>query len=140
MSLLQMVRLLDCRTALVLQRQQSSIALKQHWLAALAIAIAVSACISFAHASSAVPVNFSSHNSHPRQKMHWPERAVSHFQISRDDQTTSLPGSDKIVAARSHRNEWSTAWLSVARYGLAATSLPSQGLALFAGGLGAACL
>jgi hypothetical protein len=30
---------------------------------------------------------------------------------------------------------WKTAALSVARYGLAATSLPNQGLALFAGGL-----
>jgi hypothetical protein len=29
---------------------------------------------------------------------------------------------------------WSTAQISMARYGLAATSLPSQGLALFAGG------
>ena len=29
---------------------------------------------------------------------------------------------------------WSTAVLSVARYGLAATSLPNQGLAIFAGG------
>ncbi len=29
---------------------------------------------------------------------------------------------------------WSTAALSVARYNLAATSLPSQGLAIFAGG------
>ena len=32
--------------------------------------------------------------------------------------------------------EWSTAALSVARYNLAATSLPDQGLAIFAGGLG----
>jgi hypothetical protein len=32
---------------------------------------------------------------------------------------------------------WSTAKLSVARAGLGATSLPSQGLALFAGGGGA---
>jgi hypothetical protein len=31
---------------------------------------------------------------------------------------------------------WSTAALSVPRYGLAATSLPNQGLAIFAGGLG----
>ena len=31
-------------------------------------------------------------------------------------------------------SQWSTAQLSAARYGLAATSLPSQGLALFAGG------
>jgi hypothetical protein len=29
---------------------------------------------------------------------------------------------------------WTTAALSVARFGLAATSLPNQGLALFAGG------
>ncbi len=29
---------------------------------------------------------------------------------------------------------WSTAALSMARYSLAATSLPSQGLAIFAGG------
>jgi hypothetical protein len=36
--------------------------------------------------------------------------------------------------------KWSTARLSVARYGLAATSLPSQGLALFAGGQGVLCL
>ena len=33
-------------------------------------------------------------------------------------------------------SQWSTAQLSAARYGLAATSLPSQGLALFAGGWG----
>ncbi len=32
---------------------------------------------------------------------------------------------------------WSTAKLSVARWGFSATSLPSQGLALFAGGGGA---
>ena len=32
---------------------------------------------------------------------------------------------------------WSTAKLSVARFELSATSLPSQGLALFAGGGGA---
>ena len=31
---------------------------------------------------------------------------------------------------------WSTAALSVARYGLASTSLPSVGLAIFAGGFG----
>jgi hypothetical protein len=31
---------------------------------------------------------------------------------------------------------WSTAQLSVARYVLAATSLPNQGLAIFAGGSG----
>ncbi len=32
---------------------------------------------------------------------------------------------------------WTTAALSVARYGLAATSLPNEGLAIFAGGVGA---
>jgi hypothetical protein len=32
---------------------------------------------------------------------------------------------------------WTTATLSVARYGLAATSLPNDGLAIFAGGQGA---
>ena len=32
---------------------------------------------------------------------------------------------------------WSTAQLSVARYGLAATSLPNVGLAIFAGGASA---
>jgi hypothetical protein len=31
---------------------------------------------------------------------------------------------------------WSTAALSVARYGFSATSLPNHGLAIFAGGLG----
>ncbi len=35
---------------------------------------------------------------------------------------------------------WSTAALSVARGGLAATSLPNTGLAFFAGGLGACLL
>jgi hypothetical protein len=34
--------------------------------------------------------------------------------------------------------KWATAHLSVARYGLAATSLPSQSVALFAGGVGTA--
>ncbi len=33
-------------------------------------------------------------------------------------------------------NVWSTAALSVARFDLAATSLPNQGLAIFAGGRG----
>ena len=32
---------------------------------------------------------------------------------------------------------WTTAVLSAARYGLAATSLPNDGLAIFAGGVGA---
>jgi hypothetical protein len=32
--------------------------------------------------------------------------------------------------------KWSTAALSVARYMFAATSLPNQGLAIFAGGFG----
>jgi hypothetical protein len=32
--------------------------------------------------------------------------------------------------------KWTTAALSVARWGLAATSLPNQGLAIFAGGVG----
>ncbi len=32
---------------------------------------------------------------------------------------------------------WSNATLSVARYRLAATSLPNEGLAIFAGGMGA---
>ncbi len=34
---------------------------------------------------------------------------------------------------------WSTANLSEARYYLAATSLPNQGLAIFAGGYGTSC-
>jgi hypothetical protein len=34
---------------------------------------------------------------------------------------------------------WSTAVLSVARSGLAATSLPNQGLAIFAGGNSTSC-
>ena len=34
---------------------------------------------------------------------------------------------------------WSTAVLSEARYYLAATSLPNQGLAIFAGGVGKSC-
>jgi hypothetical protein len=38
-----------------------------------------------------------------------------------------------------NKKKWATAHLSVARYGLAATSLPSQGLALFGGGQGAMC-
>ena len=33
---------------------------------------------------------------------------------------------------------WSTAQLSIARYGLAATSLPNVGLAIFAGGVSGA--
>jgi hypothetical protein len=35
------------------------------------------------------------------------------------------------------RGVWTNANLSVARYGLAATSLPNYGLAIFAGGIGA---
>jgi hypothetical protein len=40
------------------------------------------------------------------------------------------------ISNSSNDSRWSTAQLSAARYGLAATSLPSQGLALFAGGWG----
>ena len=43
--------------------------------------------------------------------------------------------SEKAAAAHDRvHGTWSTAQMSEARYGLAATSLPSQGLALFAGG------
>jgi hypothetical protein len=35
---------------------------------------------------------------------------------------------------------WITAALSVSRYNLAATSLPNEGLAIFAGGQGASCV
>ena len=44
-------------------------------------------------------------------------------------------GSPEILNS-SNDSQWSTAQLSAARYGLAATSLPSQDLALFAGGWG----
>jgi hypothetical protein len=127
-----------CTSTLAFFRQQPPVSQKQQWFTALAIALAVSACIGFSHASSAVPVHFS-YASHTR-KLHWSERAASNLRIDSDDQSASLPGSDKIVATGSDHDKWSTARLSVARYGLAATSLPSQGLALFAGGVGAACL
>ncbi len=45
--------------------------------------------------------------------------------------------SDVVDIFDGNTGAWSTAKLSVGRYGLSATSLPSQGLALFAGGDGA---
>jgi hypothetical protein len=47
---------------------------------------------------------------------------------------TGYSGAVDIFNAISGR--WSTAALSVARFSLAATSLPNQGLAIFAGGIG----
>ena len=46
---------------------------------------------------------------------------------------------DTVDVFDSAPNSWTTAQLSEARYGLASTSLPLQGLALFAGGIGIAC-
>ena len=46
---------------------------------------------------------------------------------------------DTVDVFDSATNSWTTAQLSEARYGLASTSLPLQGLALFAGGIGIAC-
>ena len=43
---------------------------------------------------------------------------------------------DTVDVFDSETNLWTTAQLSEARYGLASTSLPLQGLALFAGGIG----
>ena len=45
---------------------------------------------------------------------------------------------DTVDMFDSETNSWTTAQLSEARYGLASTSLPLQGLALFAGGIGMA--
>ena len=54
---------------------------------------------------------------------------------------TQLPGDsgydyDVVDVYDANKRTWATARLSVGRYGLAATSLPSQGLVLFAGGVG----
>jgi hypothetical protein len=43
---------------------------------------------------------------------------------------------DTVDVFDSKTNLWTTAQLSEARYGLASASLPLQGLALFAGGIG----
>ena len=43
-------------------------------------------------------------------------------------------GSNVVDIFDGSSGRWSTAVLSVARFGLAATSLPNQGLAIFAGG------
>ena len=56
---------------------------------------------------------------------------------------TQLPGDsgydyDVVDVYDANKRTWATARLSVGRYGLAATSLPSQGLVLFAGGVGTA--
>ena len=45
---------------------------------------------------------------------------------------------DTVDMFDSETNSWTTAQLSEARYGLASTSLPLQGLALFASGIGMA--
>ncbi len=44
------------------------------------------------------------------------------------------PISDAVDIFDATSSSWTTAALSVARFGLAATSLPNQGLAIFAGG------
>ncbi len=50
------------------------------------------------------------------------------------DSGSSTSASDVVDIFDGSSGRWSTAALSVARYYLAATSLPSQGLAIFAGG------
>ncbi len=81
---------------------------------------------------------------------------TAQLSVARSDlSTTSLPSQGLALFAGGSLNElntaisavvdifdanagtWHTAQLSVARYTLSATSLPSQGLALFAGGVGA---
>ena len=130
------------------QVQQYAISEKQSCLAALAFILVVSASISLAQAASAVPVKSPSHASQGRHKLlrphnsivplsHAPSESLQHSQINEVHHTASLPGNENVVATGNGKDKWSTARLSVARYGLAATSLPSQGLALFAGGVGA---
>jgi hypothetical protein len=50
-----------------------------------------------------------------------------------------IVGSQVVDIFNAITGNWSTAVLSEARYGLAATSLPNQGLAIFAGGQGTSC-
>jgi hypothetical protein len=110
-------------------------------LAACILAVSASIIIAQGEVESAVPVQSPSHS---HQKRLWPAAvarlspSIQHWQIN-GDQAASLPGirNDTFVAKGDDYDKWSTARLSVARYGLAATSLPSQGLALFAGGVGA---
>ena len=55
-----------------------------------------------------------------------------------EDQSSAVIGfADVVDIFDANAGTWHTAQLSVARYYLSATSLPSQGLALFAGGLSA---
>jgi hypothetical protein len=52
------------------------------------------------------------------------------------DNDTAAGGSNVVDIFNAMTGVWSTANLSVARFCLAATSLPNQGLAIFAGGRG----
>ncbi len=60
--------------------------------------------------------------------------------IVQKDSTDGFVGFNVVDIFDGNDGTWHTAQLSVARYYLSATSLPSQGLALFAGGCGAIVL
>ena len=53
-----------------------------------------------------------------------------------DNKTDGSSNYDTVDIYDAQEGKWSTAQLSVARNGLASTSLPLQGLAMFAGGIG----
>ncbi len=124
------------------------------WVAALAFILALSASMSLAQAASAAPLSIQSpsHSFHDRHKLRGPSTVRSaasllphsKFDIAHEE---TVSGDQEFSESQSGRfGKWSTALLSAARYGLAATSLPPQqdwhraGLVMFAGGWGKGAL
>jgi hypothetical protein len=63
---------------------------------------------------------------------------VAQINARHTDGSVQVSGPTNVVDVFNARSRiWTTAALSVARHSLAATSLPNDGLAIFAGGIGA---
>lgn len=105
-------------------------------LAALIVILILVASIDFADAVSA-PNQFPS-QAHVHHKLRGLSAATSPaFPLKLPNTVRfydNISSGGKKASDSSKYSQWSTAQLSAARYGLAATSLPSQGLALFACG------
>ncbi len=96
-------------------------------VASLALLVLTAVFLSVAHTAAALPAHASLKRNQGRQ-------TVTRQQLQQWNQNAKA-SADSLVTTNA--GIWHTAKLSVARYALSATSLPSQGLALFAGGKGA---
>jgi hypothetical protein len=110
-------------------------------IAALAFIVAV-AYVSLSAAAQAAPelqvaseTSSLAHHARHNIRGHFASSLSSSLRYAKIHRYHSRQFSETAAAAHEQvQGNWSTAQMSEARYGLAATSLPSQGLALFAGG------